>query len=128
MLAIALAATTCWVCALVARPRRPLPGNEVQERVYSRLLSRHQRVALLAIALTAAVLLVHIGNMPSRPLTPANDALSPQSVCYDSGMIGSICYTQQPEGMWIEEQLLDNGTWRVIGISQTAPPPPLDRP
>jgi hypothetical protein len=44
---------TCWLCALVASPRRPRFGNEVEELVYSRLLGRQQLVTLLAIAATA---------------------------------------------------------------------------
>lgn len=31
---------TCWVCTLLATPRRPHLGNEVEELVYARLLGR----------------------------------------------------------------------------------------
>jgi hypothetical protein len=50
-------ATTCWGCALLAIPRKPLPGNEVAELVYSRLLGRQQRLVLAAAAATVAVVI-----------------------------------------------------------------------
>lgn len=44
---------TCWLCTLLARPRQPLPGHEVQELVYTRLLGRQHRLAMLALLVTA---------------------------------------------------------------------------
>jgi len=40
MLTLIAIPLTCWLCAFVAIPRKPLPGNEVQELVYARLLGR----------------------------------------------------------------------------------------
>jgi hypothetical protein len=48
---------TCWICALVALPRRPRLGVEVEELVYARLLGKHQRLVLLAILMTGVTLL-----------------------------------------------------------------------
>lgn len=44
-----------WLCALIAIPRRPRPGNEVEEIVYARLLGQHQNLTLLAFLVTAAL-------------------------------------------------------------------------
>jgi hypothetical protein len=52
---MAAIAATCWACALLAVPRRPMPGNEVAELVYSRLLGRQQRLVLAASTATAMV-------------------------------------------------------------------------
>lgn len=38
MVTLATIALTCWLCTLIALPRKPLPNNEVQELVYTRLL------------------------------------------------------------------------------------------
>jgi hypothetical protein len=43
----------CWLCALVALPRRPLPGDEAQELAYRRLIGRHH--LLLACAMTTTI-------------------------------------------------------------------------
>lgn len=43
---------TCWLCALVAIPRKPLPGDEMQELVYRRLVGRHQLLVALAVLVT----------------------------------------------------------------------------
>ncbi len=52
MIALLFIAGTCWLCALLAIPRKPLPGNETQELVYRRLIGRHQLLVALAFAVT----------------------------------------------------------------------------
>ncbi|MDQ6748939.1 MAG: hypothetical protein M3010_12650 [Candidatus Dormibacteraeota bacterium] len=37
---------TCWLCVLIALPRRPLPGCEVQDLVYTWLLGRQRWLVL----------------------------------------------------------------------------------
>ena len=59
-------ALTCWLCALVASPHKPLPGNEVQELVYARLLGRRERVMLLAIAMTIIAFASIVMTLPQR--------------------------------------------------------------
>jgi hypothetical protein len=49
---LALISLTCWLCALIATPRKPLPGDEVQELVYRRLVGRHHMLVALAAAAT----------------------------------------------------------------------------
>src|SRR5436305_781925 len=49
MLALATIPVTCWLCTLIATPRRPRLGDEVAELVYSRLLGRQQLLRLFAI-------------------------------------------------------------------------------
>jgi hypothetical protein len=55
---------TCWLCALVALPRRPLPDNAVQELIYGRLLGRQQRLVLLALVATIVMLLALLATVP----------------------------------------------------------------
>ncbi|MDQ6834358.1 MAG: hypothetical protein M3008_13260 [Chloroflexota bacterium] len=67
MLMMATVAATCWLCALIATPRRPLLNNEVQELVYTRLLGRQHLLMLLALAATAGTFLVFtVGAVPGR--------------------------------------------------------------
>ncbi len=51
---------TCWLCALLAIPRKPTLDHEAQELVYRRLVARQQWMvagAILATALAALALL-----------------------------------------------------------------------
>jgi hypothetical protein len=48
---------TCWLCALVAIPRRPMPGDEAQELAYRRLVGRYHWLLLGAAAMTVALAL-----------------------------------------------------------------------
>jgi hypothetical protein len=57
---------TLWFAALVATPRRPPPGNEVAELVYTRLLGRQQRLLLLAILVSGVALLLAVALVPQR--------------------------------------------------------------
>src|SRR5262245_62159245 len=59
-------ALTCWVCTLVAAPRRPLPGNEVEELVYARLLGRQQRLLLLTLVITGIALVGTLAAVPQH--------------------------------------------------------------
>jgi len=52
MFTVATIPMICWLCALLAIPRRPLPGNEVAELTYRRLVGRHHLLVALAIAVT----------------------------------------------------------------------------
>ncbi len=63
---IATVAFTCWLCAFIAIPRKPLIANEVAELVYTRLLGRQQRLALLAGAMSVALLLAVVLSLPQR--------------------------------------------------------------
>lgn len=66
---------TCWACALVALPRKPRLGNEVEELIYTRLLGRQRRIVLLALGVTAALFLAAVVALPQQvsaiPQAPA---------------------------------------------------------
>lgn len=66
MLMLTTSALTLWVAAFVAQPRKPLPGNEVQEFVYCHLLGRQRLLVLLALGVTLLALLVAVLALPQR--------------------------------------------------------------
>lgn len=57
---------TCWLCMIVAAPRKPQLGNEVEELVYAQLIGRQHRLALLAICITAALFFAAVIALPQR--------------------------------------------------------------
>lgn len=90
MLAYVAIPITCWLCALVAIPRKPRVGNEIAELVYVRLLGRQQRLLLLAAAVTAITLLTLVAMMPAK-LDPERSRVIPvDHVCVDP-QVGAAC-------------------------------------
>jgi len=83
---------SCWVCALVAIPRRPQRGNEVEEFVYARLLGRSQRVALLALVVTAVAFLTFVVGLPSAVVPSFGDRPSMHQVCDDQPIEQRTCH------------------------------------
>lgn len=57
MLVFAAIPLTCWLCALLAIPHPPQPGDEVQQLVYRRLVGRHQLLIACAVIVTLALAL-----------------------------------------------------------------------
>ncbi len=57
MLAAAAVPLTCWLCALLALPRPPRRGDEMQELVYCRLIARQHLLVACAVLTTLAVAL-----------------------------------------------------------------------
>jgi hypothetical protein len=55
---LAAIALTWWLCALLAIPRRPRAGQEMQELVYRRLVARQQWMMACAVLATAVAALV----------------------------------------------------------------------
>lgn len=125
--AVGASVASLWLAAFVAMPRRPLPNNEVQELVYTRLLGRQHRALLLAIVVTMLGAFVLVLSLSSTPAAHPNGAPSRQQVCFDGVALLPTCYTPQPEGAWVEEELQANGTWRVVGVSFSAPHPPGEK-
>ncbi len=125
--AVGASVVSVWAAALVAMPRRPLPNNEVQELVYCRLLGRQHRVILLACIVTALGLLALVLSLPSSLAARAGSIPPRQQICFNTSVPSPTCYTPQPGGAWLEEQLQPNGTWRVIGVSYTAPHAPAEK-
>src|SRR3954469_11220852 len=90
MITLAAVSLTCWLCALLAMPRRPLPNNEVQELVYARLLGRQQILMLLALIVTAVALLALLTAVrPGRIDAGFHGVRHPNASCaqgtYDPG-------------------------------------------
>ena len=83
MHAMIVVTLTCWLCTLVASPRKPRVGDEAAELVYSRLLGRQQRLVLLAFVATAALLLTLVFSLPQR--VDATRESAPRSVALQSG-------------------------------------------
>ncbi len=63
---VATAALTCWLCSLIAAPRKPRLGNEAAELVYARLLGRQQVLMCCATVVTAMALLTFVATMPRQ--------------------------------------------------------------
>jgi hypothetical protein len=122
MLTLIAIPITCWLCALVAIPRRPRLGNEGEELVYARMLGRQQRLMLLALVATLAAFVAIAVAMPRRVQPNPVVASSAQQVCTDEPMSPPTCYTPQPSGTWVKEELQTDGTWLRTG-AQPYPPP-----
>ncbi|MGI8857016.1 MAG: hypothetical protein ACR2JW_14810 [Thermomicrobiales bacterium] len=116
MLMYAAIPLTCWLCALVAIPRKPLPNNEVQELVYSRLLGRQERLALLAFVVTAVAFIVFVAGLSQRAGANEESVAGGQQICSNAHAPLSTCYTRQMDGQWKEEQMQADGSWRVLGF------------
>src|SRR5205807_728666 len=113
---------TCWLCAWLATPRRPLVGNEVQELVYGRLLGRQQRLVLLAIVATALVFLPLILLLPSTINPDLQDVRLAQTACHGIRPAGEppSCYVLEPGGIWAVEEWWDGG-WTPVEVLPTRP-------
>jgi hypothetical protein len=123
---------TCWVCALIAIPRKPRFGNEAEELAYFRLLGRQRTLALIALCITAVVFIVGVLSLPQR-LDPDLHAVRQARVAcaasrasaldgLDYGIIiTSRCYEFQPGGTWAERLEKPDGSW-VIVATMTSPP------
>jgi hypothetical protein len=106
-------AFTCWLCALVASPQRPLPGNEVQELVYIRLLGRRERVMLLAMAMTVIAFASIIVTLPQRAGAETDDLVISRSSCMP--LLGGLdpCVTAQP-GTRAVREIQDDGRSVIV--------------
>jgi hypothetical protein len=66
MQALIVVTLTCWLCTVVAIPRKPPIGDEAAELIYHRLLGRQQRLVLLAFVATGALFLTIVLSLPQR--------------------------------------------------------------
>jgi|SRR5690349_8012222 hypothetical protein len=121
MFAYAAIPLTCWLAVFIATPRRPLPGNEIEELVYARLLGRQQRLRLLALVATALLFLVFVLTLPQRVDPDLRDVRAAGRICNYPSVGFPTCYRLQPGGMWAQEELVD-GAWVVVGTVATLPP------
>ena len=111
-------ALTCWLCALVAAPQRPLPGNEVQELVYIRLLGRRERVMLLALAMTIVAFASIVATLPQRAGAETDRLVRSGTSCIQ--LLGETdpCVTVQP-GTRVVRERDDEG--RAVIVSTYIP-------
>jgi hypothetical protein len=105
---------TCWLCVLLALPRKPLPGNEVQELVYSRLLGRQARLVVLALVLTAAAFVVGITTLPTQADPDLTTARRVRAYCDLTAAHQSVCHYLQADGTWLEVRRQSDESWSVV--------------
>jgi hypothetical protein len=115
---------TCWLCVLVAFPRKPLPGNEVEELVYARLLGRQQRLVLLAFLISAVAVITFVIHLPGRVLSTEDAPVQQaQPVVCDTPMTGSgVCWVGRPGGMWTVERHQPDGSVHIEDYVSGPPP------
>src|SRR5262249_45115140 len=107
----------CWVCALIATPRRPLPNSPLDE-VVSAQVRRHQQRAM-AFAVSAALLAL-LASVLARPSSVDADAeaIRQERVAVhgcvsklDSGEL--ICDVQRVDGRWVKLRQTADVTTRI---------------
>jgi len=108
---LALAATTCWLCLPVVRPR----GRHLAEDNHLRLLARHHRLTRLALALTVATIMAVVAtpsgvNPDMQDLRRATMSCGTRESPYDP----PTCYALQPGGQWVVEEQRSDGTRMVV--------------
>lgn len=120
MLALVAIPLTCWLCTLLALPGKPLPGNDVADLVYSRLLGRQQRLLTLAFIATATLLLTFIVAKPERvdqDLAVIRQAHAECRALANGGgdRTNRTCYEPQAGGGWLMKVLQRDGSGQVVG-------------
>src|SRR5262245_9264455 len=113
MVTLALVSLTCWACAVVAHPRKPLLGHEVEELVYARLLGRQQRLILLALLVTGVLALVFAVTRPNVADADLQGGRA-QRACTQPSVGFPTCYEKQANGTWVQEELQSDGTWLAV--------------
>lgn len=114
MLTLAAIPLTCWLCALIALPRKPLPDNEVQELVYARLLGRQRTLMLFALLVTLGGLLVLLATVrPSHVDADLDTVRRANVACIQVAYNLAPCGTPQPNVLLIRE-IQDDGRPAVV--------------
>ena len=122
MWTVMLIPATCWLCALLAIPRRPLLGNEVQELIYTRLLGRQQRLVILAVVASAVAFLVLVLRLPQRVDADVREQRATRWRCDVVAETAVFCAERSAGGMWLTKQRLADGTWDVLMVRPEPPP------
>jgi hypothetical protein len=91
---------TCWLCVLLAHPRRPLPDHEVEELVYARLLGRYQRLILVALIATGVGVFGLLTTVPRH--VHAARAIAPPCALTESNA-PSVCGPMEETDSWAKE-------------------------
>lgn len=102
MITLAAIPLACWLAVLIATPRRPRVGNEIEELVYVRLLGRQEQLRLLAIVATAAALFMFVLALPAHGVRDAGYILSGRYYCTPAEADTQMCYSLQPDGSWLQ--------------------------
>ncbi|MHB8644964.1 MAG: hypothetical protein ACYDAR_04145 [Thermomicrobiales bacterium] len=125
---------TCWVCALIATPRKARLGNEVEELVYTRLLGRQHRLVLVALIATAVMFFILMVTAVQPAALPANlidrnpaslssDREGAAPNCMATPISGvPTCYALQADGTWLVVQRQADGKSHVVATVATRPP------
>lgn len=103
MLAYVAIPLTCWLAALIAAPRTPRIGNEVEELVYARLLGRQEHLRLLAIVATGVAFFWLVLALPSHGADDAGHSQAGLHYCTNADADTPRCYTLQPDVRWVPE-------------------------
>ncbi len=127
VVALATIPLTCWLCAWLAKPSKPLRGNEVQELVYGRLLRQQRRLTLLALLLTGGMLLCMVITLPQRTDSTLQAVRGANAECVvqlgkderdlaRDETVSSIvqCYELEAGGGWVEKEYRHGSGWRTI--------------
>ena len=117
----AIAALTCWCCALVAIPRPSPWGDAADERRIVRVLGRRVRIVALALLLTAAAIAPLVGAL-SGVAPDLVEARSRHRLCTHPSVGFPTCYRWVSTGAWMREELGTDGTWIAVGIVALAEP------
>ncbi len=129
MLVFAVAAATCWLCALLAVPRKALPDCPLDEVVHDQLRRAQHRAVTVAFGVTLVALLAFALDRPSAVDADAEGLRAAQGVsrfapmpdardtrgCIATLLVTPICWRRQPDRSWAVEGQLDDGTW-VKGV------------
>lgn len=120
---IAAIPIVCWLCALIAMPR--IGPNAEEERSVAYQLGRQRRVRIVAVITTMMLLLAAIARVPHGSDADLRALRDTQRICTNVAVGFATCYQHRADGSWWREDLLNDGTWVVVGTAP-APPPGLD--
>jgi hypothetical protein len=112
---------SCWCCVLIATPRRPRLGNEVEELVYTRLLGRQHLLVGFAALVTAATVFVLVVTLPQRVDPTLGEARRVNQYCAAAAAGAPVCYRLGPDGRWLEAARQAEGQWIITGFVQAPP-------
>lgn len=112
---------TCWTCALVACPRKPLPDHEVQELIYTRLVGRQQRLIVVAVVASAAAFLILVLSLPQRVDAGLREQRAARWRC-DAVAETAVFCAERHGGLWLTKVRLADGTWDVLKGGPELPP------
>jgi len=115
MFAYAAIPLTCWLAAVIATPRRPRLGNDVEELVYARLLGRQQILRFVALIATMALFLFFVATLPARVDPGLRDVRGAREACANQRIGSRTCSVLGPGGVWVQQAEQGDGRWTAVG-------------